>query len=158
MSGQVHSPSTLPVCAAPNNMEKIKTTLPSFEFVHTARGLLTGSAHPDALWRFVLGTSCVIGLVIGVFAYLAYTWAGSTVSPVVVTQSAKAMLSADELHSVIEIYRKKSSTYRTLLQTRPTSPSLGIDAGVIVPKEGTTNPDEATTSEVPPLGSPESVQ
>lgn len=139
-------------------MDKPKVTLPAFEFTHTLRGLFTGTVHPDALWRFVLGTAGVIGLVIGVFAYLTYTWAESSESPIVSAHTSKEALSADELHAVIEIYRTKNDTYRTLLRSRPTTPSLGIDVGVIVPKEATTNPDETTTPEVPSLDSPESVQ
>ena len=138
-------------------MEKFNTTVPSFEFVHTLRGVFTGGVNPDTLWRFVLSVAGVLGLAIGVFAYLTYTWAGSSEAPVVPTQTNRETLSADELHAVIEVYRKKNTTYRSLMRTRPETPKLGIDAGVVIPKEVTTGLDESVL-EVAPMGSPESVQ
>lgn len=155
MHGLAHFLSTLRACVALNNMEIPKTTMPTLELTHTMRGFLTGTVHPDALWQFVLGMSGVIGLVIAVFAYLTYTWAESTDAPVVSPPATREMLSADEIHTILEIYRKKNETYRTLLQGHHSPPNLGIDAGVIIPKE--VGLGEPAILDTQPSSGPESV-
>ncbi len=134
-------------------MDKLTTKSSSFEFAHGLRGLFSGNANPDTLWHMVLGFSAIIALGIGVFAYLTYTWAESSMTPLVTTSARKDTLSTEELQQVLDVYRFKQATYQALKNSRPTTPQLGINAGVVMTAPGTNVVPEKT--EAPKLGEPQ---
>lgn len=102
------------------------------EIIEKIRNLASSDeAHPAVAWRIMLAFFTLSLVSISASAYFVYLWSMEDDHPEVATTTKSTMISTEDIHVVVDMYKEKEATFNELRNGLPYLTSTSSPAAIL---------------------------